>query len=190
MQTLNQMSATETLDNLDRELELILQYLESDTPEEREIAEEVFQDFLPRLEKKIDSYVNAIGRIKARRDFRQAEANRIAALAKSDDQTITWLTQKLQNFMENRAAELSEKQGNKLEGLYCRISLCNNGGKPPIWVNPDLDLSDFPSDYIVPIPTLNTDKLKEDVLMQGEIKDSQGRLIAKVLSRGRHIRIS
>ncbi|MGH2412715.1 MAG: siphovirus Gp157 family protein, partial [Microcystaceae cyanobacterium] len=126
MQAPTQTPPTETLNDLERELELILHYLESEAPEDRQVAEEVFRDFLPRLEKKIDGYVAAIQRLKARQDLRQAEANRIAALAKSDCQTVTWLTQKLQDFMENRVAELGERKGKKLEGLYCRISLCNN----------------------------------------------------------------
>ena len=179
----------ETLNELDSELELILEYLSSEDPSERSLAEEIFnQDLLPRLYQKIDSYVARIQHLKAQRDYRRIEAKRIEALAKSDEAQIQWLTEKLLNFMENRVDELGEK-GKKLSGKLCKVSLCNNGGALQIWVNPNLDVLDFPIDYVVTIPTLNVTKIKEETLLKGEIFDNQKRLLAKVMPRGKHIRI-
>ncbi|MGH2414188.1 MAG: siphovirus Gp157 family protein, partial [Microcystaceae cyanobacterium] len=158
-------------------------------PSDKALAQEIFDHFLPRLEKKIDAYANAIRRLKARRDFRRVEAKRLTALANSDEASLNWLTDKLVNFMERRVEQLGER-GKKLEGLYCRISLCHNGGQPSVWINPSLDVTDFPPDYIVQIPTVNSDKLKADVLAKGELKDSTGKLLAKVLPKGKHVRLT
>lgn len=190
MTAISRQIPSETLNELDSELELILEHLSSENPSDRTLAEEIFnRDFLPRLEKKIDSYVARIQHLKGQRDYRLSEAKRIEALAKSDDAKINWLTEKLLNFMENRVDKLTEK-GKKLEGKLCKISLCHNGGKPSIWINPKLDVLDFPDDYLVEIPSLNLDKLKEEALEKGEIFDNQGQLLAKVMPKGKHLRIS
>jgi hypothetical protein len=180
----------ETLTDLDLELDTLLSHLTSEEEGERTIAEELFErDLLPRLEKKIDGYVARIQRLKAQRDFRLSEAKRLEALAQSDDAQIQWLTEKLLTFMQNRVDSLGDK-GKRLEGKLCQVCLCRNGGKEPIWINSQLGVLDFPDDYIVEIPTLNTEKLKEEVLSKGEIFDRQGRLLAKVMPRGHHVRIS
>ena len=51
---------TESLPQLEEELELIIAHVDSDTPEEREVAEEIFNEFIPRLESKIDAYIKVI----------------------------------------------------------------------------------------------------------------------------------
>ncbi|HAG81198.1 MAG TPA: hypothetical protein DCL61_08500 [Cyanobacteria bacterium UBA12227] len=182
--------STETLDELEAQLELIFDYLESDNPNDRTVAEQLFEELLPRLEKKIDSYVATLNRKQNRADFRHTEAKRIHSLAVTDYRAVNWLKGKLLAFMERRVETLGEKSGRKLEGLYCQISLCTNGGKQPVWIDPDLSVDDFPPEYIIQVPTLNIEKLKEDALAHGEIRSSQGRLIAKVNKRSKHIRIS
>ncbi|WP_013334865.1 siphovirus Gp157 family protein [Gloeothece verrucosa] len=181
---------TETLAELDQELELLLEHLNSDDPESRAIAEEIFnKDFLPRLENKIDNYVKAIKAQEAIANYRQSEAERLNKLAQSSKNTVTWLKSKLQAFMENRVAELGDK-GKKLEGKLSRISLCINGGKVPVWVNPELSEQDFPEEYLEYMPTLNKAALVDAAIEAGEIRDQTGRLVAKVMPRGQHLRIS
>ena len=181
----------ETLDDLEDELVLIIEYLASDNPEELALAQTIFEDeLLPRLETKIDGYIAAINRKKASSEYRKTEAKRINSLAKADDNTITWLMERLLGFMERRVAQLGDK-GKRLEGKLCQISLVNNGGKLPIWINEELPLSKFPSEYVVQIPTLDREKLIEAVTNSetGELVDEQGNLLAKVLPRGQHLRI-
>lgn len=182
---------SETLDELGEQLELLSQYLESENPEDKAMAEEIYQQLEPKLEKKIDGYVAYINRLKANREFRQLEAKRISSLAKNDEARIAWLTEKLLGFMEHRIEKLGEQRGRKLEGLLCKVSLCQNGGQPQVWINSELAVQDFPAEYVLQLPQLNTQKLKEDVLAteSGELCDEQGRVIAKVLPRGKHIRL-
>ncbi|HAX79044.1 MAG TPA: hypothetical protein DCY88_25275 [Cyanobacteria bacterium UBA11372] len=181
----------ETLDELEQQLELITQYLGSEIPEDKAAAEAVFGELEPKIEKKIDGYVGRINCLKANRDFRQSEAKRIADLAKHDAAAIAWLTDKLLGFMERRVEQLGER-GRKLEGKLSKVSLCNNGGKPQVWINSEIEIEEFPVDYVKRVPTLDSERLKEDAIAspQGEIRDNNGRLIAKVLPRGRHIRLA
>ncbi len=181
----------ETLKDLDQELELLLEYLESEDPKDKAVAEEIFQQsLLPRLEKKIDGYVAVINQRKALREYRINEAKRIQALAKKDDSVISWLTEKLQQFLELRVKQLGEK-GKKLEGKLCRISLANNGGQLPVWINQQLAVGKFPVEFVISKPILDTEKLKEAAMNSetGEVMDAQGKLLAKVMPRGKHVRI-
>ena len=181
----------ETLKDLESELDIILEHLASDDPEEVAIASNIFsEELLPKLEAKIDGYVNAINRKKASSEYRKTEAKRIKALAKTDDETITWLMDRLLSFMETRVAQLGDK-GKRLEGKLCKVSLVNNGGKLPIWINEELPVTKFPSEYVVQIPTLDREKLIEAVTNSesGELLNEQGILLAKILPRGKHLRI-
>lgn len=181
----------ETLDDLEQQLELLIQYLESDNPEEKAIALAIFEELEPLLENKIDGYVARINCLKANRDFRQSEAKRIADLAKHDTAAIAWLTDKLLGFMERRMKQLG-KRGRKLEGKLSKVSLCNNGGKPQVWINPELKAEEFPPSYVKLVPTLDTEQIREDAIASntGEIHDRNGRLIAKLMPIGKHLRFS
>jgi hypothetical protein len=181
----------ETLDDLEEELDLIVEYLTSENPEELALANQIFEtELLPRLEAKIDGYITTINRKKASSDYRKTEAKRINNLAKTDDNSIKWLLEKLKVFMERRGEQLGEK-GKRLEGKLCQVSLVNNGGKNPIWINEDLPISKFPDEYVLQIPTLDKEKLMEDVSNSdsGELIDEQGNILAKILPRGQHLRI-
>ncbi len=181
----------ETLDDLEQQLELVIEYLESDNTEQKAIASAIFEELEPLLENKIDGYVARINCLKANRDFRQSESQRIASLAKHDAAAIAWLTDKLLGFMERRVEQLGER-GRKLEGKLSKVSLCNNGGKPQVWINPELKAEEFPPSYVKLVPTLDTEKLREDAQASdtGEIHDNNGRLIAKLMPRGKHLRLT
>lgn len=179
---------TESLPQLEEELELILAYLDSDNPEEREIAEETFQTFLPRLESKIDSYIQVIKWRESLIDYQENEARRCEALANSNKQTVHWLKSKLQAFMEERVEQLGTR-GKRLEGKLSKVSLCNNGGRPPIWINPELLPKDYPEEYQEIRVHINRNKIAEDAINYDEIRDKQGTLVAKVMPRGQHLRI-
>ncbi|MEM8777567.1 MAG: hypothetical protein AAGF26_01585 [Cyanobacteria bacterium P01_G01_bin.49] len=79
---MTQAQFRESLPQLEEELELILYYLESENPEERQIAEETLADFLPRLETKIDGYIKAIKWRENLAKFQLEEAKRCQSLAR------------------------------------------------------------------------------------------------------------
>ncbi len=179
---------TESLPQMEEELELILAHLDSDNPEERQIAEEIFNEFLPRLESKIDGYIKVIKWRESLIEYQENEAKRIKDLANSNKQTVEWLKNKLQTFMEQRVKQLGDK-GKRLEGTLSKVSICNNGGRPPIWINPKLRPENYPEDYQEIKVDINRNKIAEDAITYDEVRDEQGTLIAKVMPRGKHLRI-
>ncbi len=178
-----------TLYELETQLEQILEELESDDPAIKEKAEESISQIILEIENKLDGYVAVINRLKNQRDFRRAEAKRINALAEQDNNKIKWLTHKLLDFLQRREEQLGAK-GRKLEGMFCKVSLCNNGGKQPIWVEENLTVDRCPGIYVKQIITVDLDQLKEDAINYGEVLDERGQVIAKVMPRGKHLRIS
>ena len=179
---------TESLPQLEEELELIIAHLDSDQPEEREVAEEIFNEFLPRLESKIDAYIKVIKWREFLIEYQENEARRCEALAHSNKQTVSWLKSKLQTFMEQRVKQLGDK-GKRLEGKLSKVSLCNNGGRPPIWINPEILPENYPDEYQEIRIHINRNKIAEDAVNYDEVRDEQGTLIAKVMPRGKHLRI-
>ena len=107
---------------LEDELELIIAHLDSDTPEEREVAEEIFNEFLPRLESKIDAYIKVIKWRESLIEYQENEARRCEALAYQNKQTVQWLKSKLKAFMEQRVEQLGDK-GKRLEGKLSTLFL-------------------------------------------------------------------
>ena len=179
---------TESLPQLEEELQLIIAHIDSDTPEEREVAEEIFNEFLPRLESKIDAYIKVIKWRESLIEYQENEARRCEALAYQNKQTVQWLKSKLQAFMEQRVQQLGDR-GKRLEGKLSKDSLCNNGGRPPIWINPELTSEDYPEEYKETRVHIDRNKIAEDAINYDEVRDSQGTLIAKVMPRGKHLRI-
>ncbi len=179
---------TESLPQLEEELDLILAHLDSDTPEEREVAEEIFKAFLPRLESKIDAYIKVIKWRESLIEYQESEARRCEALAIANKQTVQWLKTKLQKFMEQRVEQLGDK-GKRLEGKLSKVSLCNNGGRPPIWINQELLPEDYPEEYQEIRIHINRNKIAEEAINYDEVRHKKGTLIAKILPRGKHLRI-
>ncbi|GFE72042.1 siphovirus Gp157 family protein [Chroococcus sp. FPU101] len=179
----------ETLYQLDEELELILDALESDDEQSKNFAESHLEEHLfPRIEEKIDLYTTAIRKYETQVKYQKEEAQRIQSLANTNETTVKWLKSKLQEFMERRFEQLGER-GKKLEGKLSKVSLCLNGGLPPIWINPNLKEQDFPQEYLEYVPRLKRTELIDATINLGEIRDLQGRLIAKVMPRNYHLRI-
>ncbi|MEL4898367.1 siphovirus Gp157 family protein [Crocosphaera sp. Alani8] len=179
---------TESLPQLEEELELILAYLDSDNPEEKQVAEDIFNELLPRLESKIDGYIKVIKWRESLIEYQENEAKRISDLAHTNKETVQWLKSKLQAFMEQRVEQLGDK-GKRIEGKLSKVSLCNNGGRPPIWINQELKAEDYPQEYKETRVHIDRNKIAEDAINYDELRDEKGTLIAKVMPRGKHLRI-
>ncbi len=178
-----------TLYELETQLEEILEALESDDQAIKEKAEESLSQIILEIENKLDGYVAVINKLKNRRDFRRAEAKRINALAEQDNNKVKRLTNKLVGFLERREEQLGSR-GRKLEGMFCKVSLYTNGGKQPIWIKEKLAVDRCPPTYIKKIKIIDLEKVKEDAINYGEVLDNRGQVIAQVMPRGKHIRIS
>jgi len=80
---------------------------------------------------KVDRYCSLIAEIEARSAMRQAEADRLADLAKADDKAAQGLRERLRFIWETRNLP-------KIETARFRVALTRNGGKAPLDVHGDV----------------------------------------------------
>jgi len=74
---------------------------------------------------KVDNYCSLIAELEARSTMRQAEADRLADLAKADDKAAQGLRERLRFVWETRNLP-------KIETSRFRVALTRNGGKAPL----------------------------------------------------------
>jgi hypothetical protein len=74
---------------------------------------------------KVDRYCSLIAELEARSAMRQAEADRLADLAKADDKSAQGLRERLRFIWETRNLP-------KIETARFRVALTRNGGKAPL----------------------------------------------------------
>jgi hypothetical protein len=178
----------ETLHDLDQELVLLLNYLQSEDEGDLACAEELFQQFLPRLESKIDSYIFALQNLQVKHDYHEQVAPSLAKCIKSEGKAIAWLKSKLQAFMESRVEQMGVS-GKRLEGKITQVALSGNGGTEKLWYDPEFDIEQFPADVVDYVPQLNKERLRALTLESGgELYSAQGQLIAKIMPRKSHLR--
>jgi hypothetical protein len=178
----------ETLHDLDQELVLLLDFLQGEDESDRASAEELFQQFLPRLESKIDSYIFALQNLQVKHDYHEQVATSLAKSIKSEEKAIAWLKSKLQAFMENRVEQMGVS-GKRLEGKITKVALCGSGGTEKLWYDPEFDIEQFPAEVVDYVPQLNKERLRALTLESGgELYSAQGQLIAKIMPRKSHLR--
>jgi hypothetical protein len=78
-----------------------------------------------RLEK-LDSYAGLIGQMEARIAFRKSESQRLADLARTDENKVKSLKERLKQYF------VAEGIDKPVQTPHYRISLVNNGGKLPV----------------------------------------------------------
>lgn len=183
----------ETLAQLDDQLSLVLHHLDSDDEDDREVANALLVDLLPQLDKKIDSYMGVITHYSDKISNIDREIARLQARKTSEQSKQDYLKSILQNWMEHRMTELGDR-GKKVEGNLYKVSLVNNGGKLPVKINEDLDINDLPEELKVTKTSinLNMEKIREylEANSDKQLTSENGVVIATLLPRGKHLRIS
>jgi hypothetical protein len=86
------------------------------------------------------------------------------------------------------------ERGKKLEGSLYRVTLNHNGGKIPVKLNEQIGIERVPPEFIETTLThrIDTDKLRVYLEQQEsqQLLTETGEIIAQIMPRGRHIRIS
>lgn len=184
---------SETLAQLDDELVTLLQYLDSEEIEDRSMAEELLAELLPQLDKKIDSYMGVVNHYGDKIANIDREITRLQTRKANEQKKQDYLKNRLQVWLELRSVQLGNK-GKKLEGNLYKVSLVTNGGKLPLELNKEVDISQIPAAFTTTteITKLDTDKLREFMTANEvtTITTSSGEIIASLLTRGKHLRIS
>ena len=184
---------SETLAQLDDELVTLLQYLDSEAIEDRRVAEELLAELLPQLDKKIDSYMGVVSHYGDKIANIDREIIRLQTRKAIEQGKQDYLKNRLQAWLELRSDELGNK-GKKVEGNLYKVSLVANGGKLSLELNKEIEISQIPSAFTTTteITKLDTDKLREFMTANdvNTITTNSGQIIASLLPRGKHLRIS
>ncbi|MDY6940872.1 MAG: siphovirus Gp157 family protein [Cyanobacteriota bacterium] len=179
-----------TLDELERQLTWLSDYLDSDDSKERQALEAMLDKLMAQIEGKLDGYIAVIRREQVAADTRHAEAKRQSDAAKVHQNNVARLKTRLQNFLERREAQLG-REGRVIRGFYSKVSLCQNGGKPSLWLAPHLKLERVPERYVRITRELDEDAIRADLEAGAEsICDTSGLPFAQLLPRGKHLRIT
>ena len=184
---------SETLAQLDDELVTLLQYLDSEAIEDRRVAEELLAELLPQLDKKIDSYMGVVSHYGDKIANIDREIIRLQTRKAIEQGKQDYLKNRLQAWLELRSDELGNK-GKKVEGNLYKVSLVANGGKLSLELNKEIEISQIPAAFTTTteITKLDTDKLREFMTANdvNTITTNSGQIIASLLPRGKHLRIS
>ena len=173
----------------DAMLEAIFDALENPDPEHPE-QEVILQSQLAELELEIASKVDAIAGVLA---AKQAEINYLIERREHFDK----LAKSRQNAIDRLKAYVKialERQGaTSIAGKEASLRLVKNGGKSPVWVNPDIKPQDFPCDVVNERITfsVSTESVRAKLAEAGmdELIGKNGQVLAKLQERGTHLRI-
>jgi hypothetical protein len=184
---------SQTLAQLDDELITLLEYLDSESIEDRTVAEELLTELLPQLDKKIDSYMGVVNHYGDKIANIDREIIRLQTRKTIEQGKQDYLKNRLQTWLELRSVQLGNK-GKKVEGNLYKVSLVTNGGKLPLELNKEIDISQIPAAFTTTteITKLDTDKLRKFMTANDidTITTNSGETIASLLPRGKHLRIS
>jgi hypothetical protein len=143
-------------------------------------------DLLNQLEQqianKVDSITAIISTKEAEIKYIDDRIKHFQALKKSKERYLTNFKNHIKSMIERRAEK-------KIEGNVSSLAIANNGGNPPIWVNEDKDPSEYPDEFIKTktVYSLNKDALRQALLVDKEIKDDDGKILAYLLPRGKRL---
>ena len=184
---------SQTLAQLDDELITLLGYLDSEEIEDQSMAEELLTELLPQLDKKVDSYMGVVSHYGDKIANIDREIIRLQTRKANEQKKQDYLKNRLQAWLELRSVQLGNK-GKKVEGNLYKVSLVTNGGKLPLELNKNISIESIPPAFTTTteITKLDTDKLREFMTANDvdTITTNSGEIIASLLPRGKHLRIS
>jgi hypothetical protein len=184
---------SQTLAQLDDELITLLEHLDSESSEDRTVAEELLTELLPQLDRKIDSYMGVVSHYSDKIANIDREIARLQTRKAIEQEKQDYLKNRLQTWLELRSVQLGNK-GKKVEGNLYKVSLVANGGKLPLDLNKNISIESIPPAFTTTteITKLDTDKVREFMTANNidSITTSSGETIASLLPRGKHLRIS
>lgn len=144
---------------------------------------EVYTNLLAEIDKtKADFYEkidNILALIQSRKrwvQIRKEEADRLNKLIRKDENTIKFLNEYLLRHLEAQEVK-------KLRTKRFNLTVANNGGKLPLWIDNKLDPQELPKKYQQVTVEVNKNAIRE-ALEAGEELEFAG-----FSERGKHLRI-
>lgn len=187
IQTPDTIAKKRNIFDIDAELDSIAMAFDqlAETGEEAAVLEAIenyFGSLLDERDRKLDGYARLIDQYASIAKIRKAEADRIAALATTDENNAKRLKARLKLYFESN--EIS-----KIETKLHKFAIQGNGGVQPLTVSSDVeeDATLLPKEFQKVIP--DTDKIRAEL---GKPEKEQNAIVVKycVLEpRGTHLRV-
>lgn len=145
-------------------------------PAVAEAIDEWLQETGDALDKKLDGYGALIREREALAAARKAEAQRLLDLAKTDENTVKRLKDRLQFFFENNGIS-------KQETARFKFSLAANGGKAPVIIDGNYKPDEVPFSFQKQVVDFDKEEIRKALEAGDELS------FARLGERGRSLRI-
>jgi hypothetical protein len=155
--------------------------LESETipPELHEAYLDILNQYCEteaQLQDKLDNIAALIQDRKRWLEMRKAEAKRLQDLVKFDENTVAWLQDYLLKYLQSKDIK-------KIRTKRFNLTVANNGGKQPVYVDPTINPKDLPEEYRRVTYEVDKQAIREALEEGQELK------FATWQERGQHLRI-
>lgn len=159
----------------------------SETGEEGAVLDAIenyFGDLLHERDRKIDGYCRLIDEYLARSEARKKESERIAILAKTDNNNAARLKSRLKFYFEQNGIT-------KFETAFHKVSIAKNGGVQPLTVSSDVEEDPFllPEGFRKIVVTVDKDAIRKELAKPEEEQDITVARYCILEERGTSLRI-
>jgi hypothetical protein len=151
-----------------------------------DIEEEIdawFEAAHDKRDQKLDAYAGLISELESRALVRQNEASRLSHRAKVDANKARFLKDRLTAFFDLAGLKT-------IETKRYRLTLASNGGKEPLSIHVPADML---PEYFRTVSTKiapDREAIRDHIERKGELRGPDGRLLAEITERSKHMRIS
>jgi hypothetical protein len=168
-------------------IERIISGLEAETESEGLTIEEL-EELLSQLETEIASKVDAISAVIAAKN---GELSYLKERRDYFDKMIKSKQNALERFKDYLKRILERREDGTISGKESKLRLVKNGGKQPLWINPDVDAKSLPAELVTVAISyaVSTEAMRERLAETNGEFMIDGQLVAKLEPRGTHLRI-
>jgi Siphovirus Gp157 len=144
-----------------------------------------FEELEAAIADKVDAIAAVIAAQKGEIDYLKSRRDHFNAAIEVKTKAL----EKFENYLKDTIAT---RPNSSIKGKTATIKVVKNGGKQPLWINPEIDDKDFPAELVTIATVYKVDKdlLRQQLAASGE--DSLtigGETVACFKPRGTHLRI-
>jgi Siphovirus Gp157 len=144
-----------------------------------------FEELEAAIADKVDAIAAVIAAQKGEIDYLKSRRDHFNAAIEVKTKAL----EKFENYLKDTIAA---RPNGSIKGKTATIKVVKNGGKQPLWINPEIDDKDFPAELVTIATVYKVDKdlLRQQLAASGE--DNLiigGETVACFKPRGTHLRI-
>jgi Siphovirus Gp157 len=144
-----------------------------------------FEELEAAIADKVDAIAAVIAAQKGEIDYLKSRRDHFNAAIEVKTKAL----EKFENYLKDTIAA---RPNGSIKGKTATIKVVKNGGKQPLWINPEIDEKDFPAELVTIATVYKVDKdlLRQQLAASGEDNLTiGGETVACFKPRGTHLRI-